>query len=162
MSDQLLSTLKKLRLSGLAESLEIRLHEAATTGLNHREFLELILQDELLIRNQRQMNRRTMAANFREARRLEDFDFGFNPSIKKDRVFDLATCRFVRERRDALLVGPPGTGKSHLAQAIGGAALGQASRGSTDRSSTRCVTSCTTKRWPARNAFCRDTSSRTC
>src|SRR6516225_4402195 len=100
MSDQLLSTLKKLRLSGLAESLEIRLHEAATAGLNHREFLELILQDELLVRNQRQMNRRTMAANFREARRLEDFDFGFNPSIKKDRVFDLATCQFVRERRD--------------------------------------------------------------
>ena len=64
MSDQLLSTLRKLRLSGLAESLEIRLHEAAATGLNHREFLELILQDELLIRNQRQMNRRTMAANF--------------------------------------------------------------------------------------------------
>jgi len=123
MSDPLLSTLKKLRLSGLAESLEIRLHEAATTGLGHREFLELLLQDELLIRNQRQINRRTMAANFREVRRLEDFDFGFNPSIKKDRVFDLATCKFVRERRDALLVGPPGTGKSHLAQAIGGAAI---------------------------------------
>jgi DNA replication protein DnaC len=123
MSDPLLSTLRKLRLSGLAESLEIRLHEAATTGLGHREFLELLLQDELLIRNQRQINRRTMAANFREVRRLEDFDFGFNPSIKKDRVFDLATCKFVRERRDALLVGPPGTGKSHLAQAIGGAAI---------------------------------------
>jgi DNA replication protein DnaC len=123
MSDQLLSILKKLRLSGLAESLEIRLHEAATTGLNHREFLELLLQDELLIRNQRQMTRRTMAANFREVRRLEDFDFGFNPSIKKDRVFDLATCKFVRERRDAPLVGPSGTGKSHLAQAIGGAAI---------------------------------------
>ncbi len=123
MSDQLLSTLKKLRLSGLAESLEIRLHEAATGGLTHREFLELLLQDELLIRNQRQINRRTMAASFREVRRLEDFDFGFNPSIKKDRVFDLATCKFVRERRDALLVGPPGTGKSHLAQAIGWAAV---------------------------------------
>ncbi len=123
MSDPLLSTLKKLRLSGLAESLEIRLHEASTTGLNHREFLELLLQDELLIRNQRQINRRTVAANFREVRRLEDFDFGFNPSIKKDRVFDLATCKFVRERRDALLVGPPGTGKSHLAQAIGSAAI---------------------------------------
>jgi DNA replication protein DnaC len=123
MSDPLLSTLRKLRLSGLAESLEIRLHEAATTGLGHREFLELLLQDELLIRNQRQINRRMMAASFREARRLEDFDFGFNPSIKKDRVFDLATCKFVRERRDALLVGPPGTGKSHLAQAIGGAAI---------------------------------------
>lgn len=123
MSDGLLPILKKLRLSGLAESLEIRLHEAATSGLNHREFLELLLQDELLIRNHRLINRRTTAATFRDVRRLEDFDFGFNPSIKKDRIFDLATCRFVRDRRDVLLVGPPGVGKSHLAQAIGLAAI---------------------------------------
>ncbi len=123
MSDSLLSTLKKLRLSGMAESLEIRLHEAATTGLNHREFLELVLQDELLIRNDRQLNRRTTAAGFRDVRRLEDFDFSFNPSIKKPKVYDLATCQFVREHRDALLIGPPGTGKSHLAQAIGLAAI---------------------------------------
>ena len=129
MSDGLLPILKKLRLSGLAESLEIRLHEAATSGLNHREFLELLLQDELLIRNQRLMVRRTTAANFREIRRLEDFDFGFNPSIKKDRLFDLATCRFVRERQDVLLVGPPGTGKSHLAQSLGLAAVAQRTHG---------------------------------
>ncbi len=123
MSDRLLPTLKKLRLSGLAESLEIRLHEAATSGLCHREFLELLLQDELLIRNQRLMSRRTTAAGFRDVRRLEDFDFGFNPSIKKNQIFDLATCQFVRQRRDVLLIGPPGTGKSHLAQAIGLAAI---------------------------------------
>ena len=123
MSDSLLPTLKKLRLSGMAESLEVRLHEAATTGLNHREFLELVLQDELLIRNDRQRNRRTTAAGFRDLRRLEDFDFSFNPSIKKAKVYDLATCQFVREHRDALLIGPPGTGKSHLAQAIGLAAI---------------------------------------
>lgn len=123
MLDSLLPTLRKLRLSGLAESLEIRLHEAASSGLNHREFLELLLQDELLIRNQRLINRRISAANFRDTRRLEDFDFGFNPSIKKSRIFDLATCKFVRECRDVLFIGPPGTGKSHLAQAIGLAAI---------------------------------------
>jgi DNA replication protein DnaC len=123
MLDSLLPTLRKLRLSGLAESLEIRLHEAASSGLNHREFLELLLQDELLIRNHRLMNRRISAANFRDTRRLEDFDFGFNPSIKKSRIFELATCKFVRECRDVLFIGPPGTGKSHLAQAIGLAAI---------------------------------------
>jgi DNA replication protein DnaC len=123
MTGALLSTLKKLRLSGLAETLEVRLHEAATSGLCHREFLELLLQDELLLRNQRLMTRRITAAGFRDVRRLEDFDFGFNPTIKKSQIFDLATCKFVRERRDVLLVGPPGTGKSHLAQAIGLAAI---------------------------------------
>ena len=123
MSDSLLSTLKKLLLSGMAESLEVRLHEAATTGLNHRAFLELVLQDELRIRDDRQMNRRITAAGFRDVRRLEDFDFSFNPTIKKAKVYDLATCHFVREHRDALLIGPPGTGKSHLAQAIGLAAI---------------------------------------
>jgi DNA replication protein DnaC len=119
MSDSLRATLKKLRLSGLAESLDIRLHEAATSGLNHREFLELLLQDELLVRNSRLISKRTKAAGFREIRRLEDFDFTFNPSIKKNRIYDLATCQFIRDRRDALLVGPPGTGKSHLVQAVG-------------------------------------------
>jgi len=119
MDSNLLSTLRKLRMSGLASTLEIRLHEAATSGLNHREFLELLLQDELLLRNDRLIARRVAIAGFRDLKRLEDFDFSYNTSIKKSQVYDVATCRFVRERRDVLWVGPPGTGKSHLCQAIG-------------------------------------------
>ena len=119
MNESLTSSLKKLRLSGLAESLEVRLQEAAGNGLNHVEFLELILQDELSIRADRLMHRRVKAAVFRDPKTLEDFDFTFNPSIKKKQVYDLASCKFVRERRDVLLLGPPGTGKSHLVQALG-------------------------------------------
>jgi DNA replication protein DnaC len=98
--------------------LEVRLQEATASGLNHREFLELILQDELLVRNDRLINRRLTAAGFRDTRTLEDFDFSFNPSIKKAKVFELATGRFIREHRDLLLVGPPGTGKTHLLNAL--------------------------------------------
>lgn len=123
MSDGLTEMLKKLRLSGLGDSLEIRLHEAASRGLTHREFLELVLQDELLVRDSRQIARRIAAASFRDVRRLEDFDFRFNSSIKKNRIFDLAACHFLRDKRNVLWLGPPGVGKSHLCQAIGVAAI---------------------------------------
>ena len=114
--------------------------------LSHAEFLELILQDELLVRQQRQIDRRVKAASFREVKPLDDFDFAFNPSIKRAQIFDLATCRFIREAKDVLLVGPPGTGKSFLVQALGYQAIKQASSCSTARSSTWSATSCTTRR----------------
>jgi DNA replication protein DnaC len=119
MNEALQTTLKTLRLSGLLQSLEVRLQEAAGNGLTHAEFLELILQDEMLVRKERQIQRRTKAAVFRELKTLEDFDWQFNPSIKKKQIYDLASCRFIRECRDCLFLGPPGTGKSHLVQAIG-------------------------------------------
>jgi len=119
MKDALDTALKKLRLSGLLGTLEVRLQEASANSLTHTEFLELILQDELTIRQDRMIQRRVKAAGFREMRTLEDFDWQFNTSIKKKPVFELATCRFIQENRDVLLLGPPGVGKSHLVQAIG-------------------------------------------
>ena len=119
MNEALQTALTKLRLSGLAAALDVRLQEASGNGLNHVEFLELILQDELAVRNERLIARRIKAAAFREPRTLEDFDWQFNPSIKKKQIFDLATCRFIREAQDVLFLGPPGTGKSHLVQALG-------------------------------------------
>ena len=125
MKDTLQTTLRQLRLSGLAQSLDVRLQEAAGHNLSHAEFLELILQDELLVRGERLIERRVKAAQFRELKPLDQFDFAFNPSIQKKQVYDLATCRFVREARDVLLLGPPGTGKSFLVQAMGYQAIKQ-------------------------------------
>jgi DNA replication protein DnaC len=127
MNDRLLSTLKQLRLSGLAETLDVRLQEAAGHQLTHAEFLELIVQDELLVRERRRIERRVTAAMFKDLKPLDDFDWAFNPSIPRKQIFDLATCRFIRESRDVLLMGPPGVGKSFVVQAIGYQAIKQGS-----------------------------------
>ena len=78
-----------------------------------------------MVRSQRLIQRRVKHASFREHKPLDQFDWSFNPSIKKKQVFDLATCRFVHEGRDVLVIGPPGVGKSYLAQAIGYEAIKQ-------------------------------------
>jgi DNA replication protein DnaC len=119
MNAKLNECLKKLRLGGMGQSLEVRLQEAASNRLDHAEFLELVLADELAVRDERQIARGLKAAGFREPKTLEDFDWDFNRSIKKKPIFDLAAGGFVRQHRDVLLAGPPGVGKSHLAQAIG-------------------------------------------
>ena len=119
MNEKLETNLKKLRLSGMATSLDVRLQEAVTNHLTHAEFLELVLADELAVRFDRLITRRVKAASFREVKRLDDFDWTFNTSIKKKQMYDLATGHFVRNGRDVLMLGPPGTGKSFLSQAIG-------------------------------------------
>jgi len=119
MSEALRRALKRLHLSGMGEALAVRLQEAQSHGLSHAEFLELLIQDELAVRADRQLQRRLKAASFRELKSLEDFDWSFNPAIKKKQIYDLASCRFVREVRDVLFLGPPGVGKSFLVQALG-------------------------------------------
>lgn len=119
------NTLRQLRLSGMAQSLDVRLQEAAASRLGHTEFLELIFQDEINIRNQRGLDRRTKAADFRSLKTLDDFDWQFNPSINRRQIFELATGKYLCEHKDVLFLGPPGVGKTHLAQALGYEAIKQ-------------------------------------
>lgn len=114
-----MSNLRQLRLSGLASTLEVRLQEASGNQLSHVEFLELIVNDELAVRNDRSIARRVKRAFFRELKSIEEFDFTFNTTIKRRQIMDLAACHFIRDRTDLLFLGPPGVGKSHLVQAIG-------------------------------------------
>jgi DNA replication protein DnaC len=113
------TTLRQLRLSGLSANLPVRLQEAQANRLGHQEFLELILQDELNVRSQRKLERRKVAAHFHALKTLEDFDWGFNSKLPKKELFELATCAFIEAGSDVLFLGPPGLGKTHLAQAIG-------------------------------------------
>jgi len=121
--------LRKLRLSGMANTLETRLLEAQSQPLAPIDFLSALVGDELLRRQDRLLARRIQQAGFRDANKtLDAFDLGFNPKMDRKLVFELATARFVSQREDALFLGPPGTGKSHLAQAIGHAAIQQGHR----------------------------------
>lgn len=121
--------LRKLRLSGMADVLETRLRQAQTEKLVPLDLVATLVSDELQRRQDRLFARRHLQARFRDPdRSLDGFDFDFNKKMNRALIHDLATARFVGQREDALFLGPPGTGKSHLAQAIGHAAIQQGYR----------------------------------
>jgi DNA replication protein DnaC len=117
--DDLMPVLKKLRLSGVMKTLDLRKRQALDEHLAHEEFLYRLLQDELERRDSKQVEGRMRRANFEGTKRLEDFEFSFNQKIPRQRIVDLAACHFVEKHGNVLLIGPTGVGKSHLAQAIG-------------------------------------------
>lgn len=122
---EIVPMLKQLRLSGFLDSLESRNREAIAGKLAYPEFLALLVQDEIARREQTKFATRIRRAGFRAQKTVEEFDFGFNPSINQTLITELATARFVAEPANVLIVGPCGTGKSHLAQAFGHAAVRQ-------------------------------------
>lgn len=119
INHQLVPKLKNLRLSGILETLEVRNRQAIEEKLSHVEFLQRLLEDEVERRAAKQLSLRLRRASFDMDKTLEGFEFAFNPSINRQQVFDLATCRFIERHEAVLICGPAGVGKSHLAQALG-------------------------------------------
>jgi DNA replication protein DnaC len=121
--------LRQLRLGGMAAVLETRLRQAQAEPMAPIDLISCLISDELTRRSDRLLERRRKQAGFRDPNRtLDNFDFTFNAKMNRSLVFDLATCRFIEKREDGLFLGPGGTGKSHLAQAIGQAAILQGHR----------------------------------
>ncbi len=118
--------LRKLRLGGMANTLEVRLLEAQSEEQAPIDLVSALVGDELVRRQDRLLERRLKKARFRDPdKTLDGFDFAFNRKLNRKLLFELATARFVAKCEDVLLLGPPGTGKSHLVQAIGTAVIHQ-------------------------------------
>ena len=117
-------SLRQLHLSGMASVLETRLRQAQAEAMAPIDLIACLVSDELTLRADRLLQRRRKQARFRDPdKTLDNFDFNFNPKMNRSLVFDLATGTFIAKHEDALFLGPGGTGKSHLAQAIGQAAI---------------------------------------
>ena len=116
---ELVPVLKRLRLSGLLETLDLRTREAIDEDLAHGEFLLRLFTDEVERRENKQLDLRLRRASFDGTTRIDDFEWKFNPKIPKAKIVDLATCQFVARHENALLLGPTGVGKSHVAKALG-------------------------------------------
>jgi len=126
---ELSRSLVQLRMSGMAAVLETRLQQAQAESMAPIDMLSTLVSDELACRSQRLLDRRQKQAQFRDHdKRLDNFDFQFNAKMNRAMIYDLATAGWVGRREDALFLGPPGSGKSHLAQAIGHAAIQQGYR----------------------------------
>lgn len=120
---ELIPMLKQLRLSGVLDSIESRNRQAIDEKFSYMDFLATIVQDEIARRTQKRLASAIRRANFRNQKTLEEFDFSFNPNINRALIAELASCRFMEEKVGVLIVGPCGTGKSHIAQALGHCAI---------------------------------------
>ena len=119
LKHQLTIQLRHLRLSGVLETLEARNRQAIDDKWTYLEFLSRILEDEVERRAQKQLHLRLRRGALNSTKTLEGFDFDFNPNLNRQQILNLATCEYIREKRNLLICGPTGVAKTHLAQALG-------------------------------------------
>jgi len=124
MNNNIFSYLKKFNLAGMSKTLEVRLSQAASDNLSHSEFLCLLLEDEKTNREDNRKKRLYAAARFPFQKHLDEFDFSFQPSVKKGEMLELAVCSFIPKAQNIVFIGQPGTGKTHLSISLGLKALG--------------------------------------
>lgn len=118
MTHQLIPFLKRLRLSGILQTLEARNQQAIDAQWTYVDFLARLLEDEVERRAQKQLALRLRRAAINTTKTLEGFDFNFNLNVNRQQVLDLATCTYINHKRNVLICGPTGVGKTHLAQAL--------------------------------------------
>ncbi|TSA17184.1 AAA family ATPase [bacterium] len=115
---QLTMQIRNLKLSSMLEHLDTRLMEAEQHDLAYTEFLSMMLTDEFETRTARKISRLMHTAGLGTEKTIETFDFDFNPSINAKLIRALASCRFIERGEGVFLLGPTGTGKTHLAKAL--------------------------------------------
>jgi len=125
LKHQLGAQLRQLRLSGVLETLEARNRQAIDDKWSYQEFLARILEDEVERRAQKQLQLRLRRGALNSNKTLESFDFDFNPHLNRQQILELAACEYVRQKRNLLVCGPTGVGKTHLSQALAQAAARQ-------------------------------------
>ena len=116
---QLENKMRMIKLSGMVETLNMRLDQAQKEGLAFTQFLEILLEDEVQHRANKRLATRLSRARFEEEKNLEGFDFNFNPKMPAAYIRELATCQFIERKESVILCGPVGVGKTHLSQALG-------------------------------------------
>jgi DNA replication protein DnaC len=119
LKHQLTPHLKHLRLSGILETLDARNRQAIEGKWSYIEFLSRLLEDEVERRAQKQLLLRLRRGTLNTTKTLESFDFQFNPALNRQQILALAACDYIREKRNLLICGPTGVGKTHLAHALG-------------------------------------------
>jgi DNA replication protein DnaC len=119
LKHQLADKLRHLRLSGMLETLEARNRQAIDGKWSYMEFLERTLEGEVERRSQKQLQLRLRRGALNSTKTIEGFDFAFNANLNRQQVLNLAACEYVHEKRNLLICGPTGVGKTHLAQALG-------------------------------------------
>lgn len=123
--NQIQKNLRLFKLSGIVGTLEMRIKQAMDENFGYAEFLGLLLEDEITRRSDNRRNKLYRGAKLPFEKGIEDFDFTFQPSIKKQEILELATCHFLEKKANLILIGQPGTGKTHLSVAIALSALGR-------------------------------------